>query len=539
LSGRAQKDTIMPIDKDKRIPPDVLILISEEAARHYKMIPLALSGNVLDIGLVDPDDVKAQEALNFLASRNGLVAQVFKISEDEWSGLVKQYAGLGEEVGEALEGLRRELAQEGEKVGLPETLKGRKEQEAPIIRMVETILKHGIESKASDIHIEPTMNKLRVRFRLDGTLQTVVVLPVEITPAIVSRIKILSNLQIDETRRPQDGRFTTKIGEKEVDLRVAVLPTARGEKVALRILDPTIGLKTLPELGIIGRNLEVIEKGIRKPFGMILMTGPTGSGKSTTIYGILQILNTEGVNIVSLEDPVEYWIDGVNQSQIRPELGYTFANGLRQILRQDPNIIVVGEMRDSETAGLAVQSALTGHLVLSTLHTNDAIGVIPRLIDMGVEPFLLPSALNVALAQRLVKRLCPDCKKEIEPPEKIKKVILDIIESMPERSRPKIFAKGEPASGGKKEGLKIYKAQGCPKCGNRGTKGRIAVFEILEMTPQLEQIAISEPTESKILAESQRQGMTTMLQDGIAKVLEGIIGFEELIQVVSISEELK
>jgi type IV pilus assembly protein PilB len=225
--------------------------------------------------------------------------------------------------------------------------------------MVETILKHGIEYRASDIHIEPLMKKLRVRFRLDGVLQTVVILPVEITPAIVSRVKILSNLQIDETRRPQDGRFTTKVGEKEVDLRVAVLPTARGEKVTMRILDPAIGLKTLPELGIVGRNLEVIERGIKKPFGMILMTGPTGSGKSTTIYGILQILNTENVNIVSLEDPVEYYVDGVNQSQIRPELGYTFASGLRQILRQDPNIIVVGEMRDSETAGLAVQSALT------------------------------------------------------------------------------------------------------------------------------------------------------------------------------------
>jgi len=517
----------MPIDKDKRILPDVLILIPEDAARHYKMVPLALSGNVLDVGLVNPDDVKAQEALNFLASRNGLMAQVFKISEDEWLKLMEQYAGLGEEVGEALEGLRRELAQEREKVGLSEALKGKKEQEAPIIRMMETILKHGIESKASDIHIEPTMNKLRVRFRLDGTLQTVVVLPVEIAPAIVARIKILSNLQIDETRRPQDGRFTAKVGEKEVDLRVAILPTARGEKAALRILDPTIGLRTLPDLGITGRNLGVVERGIKKPFGMILMTGPTGSGKSTTIYGILQILNTEAVNIVSLEDPVEYYIDGVNQSQIRPELGYTFATGLRQILRQDPNIIVVGEMRDSETAGLAVQSALTGHLVLSTLHTNDAIGVIPRLIDMGVEPFLLPSALNVALAQRLVKRLCLDCKKEVEPSEAAKKLILKTIESMPEEARPKI----------KKEGLKIYKAQGCPKCGNKGTKGRIAVFEILEMTPQLEHIIISEPSESKILTESQRQGMTTMLQDGITKVLEGIIGFEELIQVVNVEKQ--
>lgn len=516
------------IDKDKKIPPDVLILISEEAARYYKMIPLLLAGNVLDVGLVNPDDVKAQEALNFLASRNGLVAQVFKITEDDWSSLIKQYAGLGEEVGEALEGLRKELAEEKEKISLLETT-AQKDQTAPIIRMVEAILRHGIESRASDIHIEPTMKKLRVRYRLDGSLVTVVVLPVEISPSVIARIKILSNLQIDETRRPQDGRFTTKLGEKDIDFRVAVLPTSRGEKVALRILDPTIGLKTLPELGIVGRNLEVIERGIKKPFGMILMTGPTGSGKSTTIYGILQILNTDNVNIVSLEDPVEYYIDGVNQSQIRPELGYTFATGLRQILRQDPNIIVVGEMRDSETAMLAVQSALTGHLVLSTLHTNDAIGVIPRLIDMGVEPFLLPSALSVVLAQRLVKKLCPDCKKEIEPPEAVKKIILNSINSMPEINRSKI----------KNDNIKIYKPQGCNKCNNKGTKGRIAVFEVLEMTPELEEIIISGPTESKILAEAKRQGMIKMFEDGVLKVLDGTIGFEELIRVVSSNGESK
>lgn len=518
----------MNIDKDKKIPPDVLILISEEAARYYKMIPLSLTGNVLDVGLVDPNDVKAQEALNFLASRNGLVTQVFKITEDDWSSLIKQYAGLGEEVGEALEGLRKELAEEKEKISLLETT-SQKDQTAPIIRMVETILRHGIESRASDIHIEPTMKKLRVRYRLDGSLQTVVVLPVEISPSVIARIKILSNLQIDETRRPQDGRFTTKLGEKDIDFRVAILPTSRGEKVALRILDPTAGLKTLPELGIVGRNLEVIERGIKKPFGMILMTGPTGSGKSTTIYGILQILNTDNVNIVSLEDPVEYYIDGVNQSQIRPELGYTFATGLRQILRQDPNIIVVGEMRDSETAMLAVQSALTGHLVLSTLHTNDAIGVIPRLVDMGVEPFLLPSALSVVLAQRLVKKLCPDCKQDLEPPDAVKKIILDSINSMPEISRPKI----------KTDNIKIYKPQGCAKCNNKGTKGRIAVFEVLEMTPQLEEIIITGPTESKILAEAKRQGMIKMFEDGILKVLDGIIGFEELIRVVSSNGEPK
>ena len=516
----------MPIDKDKKISPDVLILISEDVAKYYKMIPFSLSDNVLDVGLVNPDDVKAQEALNFLASRNGIVARVFKISEDDWLVLMKQYTGLGEEVGEALEGLRKELAIEKEKIPPLEVSKTHKDQLAPIVRMVDTILKHGIESRASDIHIEPTLKKLRVRFRLDGTLQTVVVLPVEITSAIVARVKILSNLQIDETRRPQDGRFTTKLGEKDIDFRVAVLPTVRGEKITIRILDPAVGLKTLPELGIVGRNLEVVERGIKKPFGMILMTGPTGSGKSTTIYGILQILNTDMVNIVSLEDPVEYYVDGVNQSQIRPELGYNFSSGLRQILRQDPNIIVVGEIRDGETAGLAVQSALTGHLVLSTLHTNNAIGVIPRLVDMGVQPFLLPSALNVALAQRLVKRLCSDCKKEVEPSEPVKKIILDTINSIQEVNRPKILAK-----------FKIYKPQGCPKCSNKGTKGRIAIFEILEMTPQLEEIIISEPTESKILSEAKRQNMITMFQDGILKVLDGIIGFEELTQVVGVNAE--
>lgn len=509
------------IDKEQKISPDVLVLIPEEAARYYKIIPLSISGNVLDIGLVNPDDVKAQEALGFLASRNGLLARVFKISEEDWLILIKQYAGIKEEVGEALEGLRKELAEE--KIALPEASRSNKEEMAPIIRMVETILKHGIESKASDIHIEPTMKKLRVRFRLDGTLQTVVVLPVEIAMAITARIKILSNLQIDETRRPQDGRFTTKLGEKNIDFRVAVLPTARGEKVALRILDPTIGLRTLPELGIIGRNLDVVERGIKKPFGMILMTGPTGSGKSTTIYGILQILNTDSVNIVSLEDPVEYYVDGVNQSQIRPELDYTFASGLRQILRQDPNIIVVGEIRDNETASLAVQSALTGHLVLSTLHTNNAVGVIPRLIDMGVPPFLLPSSLSVALAQRLVKRLCLDCRKEFKAPEPIKKIILKTVQDMPEELRPKIS-----------DEIKIYKSHGCSKCGQKGTRGRIAVFEILEMTPQLGEIVISEPNESKILAEAKRQGMITMFQDGILKVLDGIISFEEFAQTVSI-----
>jgi len=259
--------------------------------------------------------------------------------------------------------------------------------------------------------LEPTREKLRVRFRIDGNLSTNLYLPLAIHQAIISRIKIMANLKIDETRMPQDGRFFSLIDEKEIDFRVSTFPTALGEKVAIRILDPTVGLKTVAELGLEGTNLKILEEEIQKPYGMVLITGPTGSGKTTTLYAILQVLNTDKVNIVSLEDPVEYTIEGINQSQVLPEIGYTFARGLRQIVRQDPDIIMVGEIRDTETAELAVQSALTGHLVLSTLHTNNALGVIPRLIDLGVEKFLIPSALNLMMAQRLARRLCPDCKE--------------------------------------------------------------------------------------------------------------------------------
>lgn len=510
----------------EKIPSDVLILIPEDSAQFYKMVPLELAGRVLSVGMVDPDDLRAQEALNFLTSQLGFVAKVFKISEAQWQKAMDQYKGIRREVSQALEELEKVVTEE-ELLTSGGPAAPEDEFEAPIIRVVTSIVKNAVDSRASDIHIEPSFEKLRVRYRIDGVLATILTLPLAVHNAIISRVKILSNLRIDERRIPQDGRFRSRLGNKEIDFRVAVFPTTAGEKVTLRILDTSTGVKTLPELGITGRNFKVINEAIHKPFGMIFITGPTGSGKSTTIYSVLQILNTDAVNIVTLEDPVEYYIAGVNQSQIRPEIGYTFGSGLRQILRQDPNVIVVGEVRDNETATLAIHAALTGHVMLSTLHTNDAIGGLPRLIDLGVEPFLLPSSLNLLVAQRLVKRLCPDCKKETAASESAKKIIIDTIESLPPEIKKDVKIK---------EPIKIFEPQGCVLCNNKGTKGRVGIFEMFAMTPELAKITSEGVTEEKLQAEAKRQNMVTMLQDGILKVLEGTIGLEELVQVVNIND---
>ena len=320
------------------------------------------------------------------------------------------------------------------------------------------------------------------------------------------------------------GYLTNKMVSeiRDIDFRISTFPTTLGEKVAIRVLDPRVGLKKFKELGVSGRNFEVVKAAIEKPYGMILSTGPTGCGKTTTLYSLLQILNREGVNIVTLEDPVEYFIEGINQSQIRPEIGYDFSRGLRQIVRQDPDIVMVGEIRDQETAALATHAALTGHIVLSTLHTNNALGVIARLIDLGVQPFLLPPALSIAIAQRLVRKLCQNCKKKIKPKREIRDLILKEIDNVPEKVKKEIKIK---------EPLTIFEPVGCRDCHNTGFSGRIALFEILEMTPQLAEIILKEPSEAKILEEAKRQGMLTMKQDGILKVLDGVTTIEEVIRV--------
>lgn len=510
----------------KEIPVEVLKEIPEEAAAFYRFIPLARRENVLEIGMIDPGDLKAKEALRFITRQSSLETKLFIISPTDFKNVLKQYRTLRGEVKKALE----ELAQELEAEERIKPLKGKADEiakqivaEAPITKIVAVILRHAIEGRASDIHIEPTEDKVKVRFRVDGVLYTGLLLPKEIQAAIVSRIKILSDLKIDETRIPQDGRFHTVVTGQKIDFRVSTFPTVGGEKTVLRVLDPTTGLRSFSELGIQGYNLDILEDAIKQPFGMILLTGPTGSGKTTTLYAILNELNKEGINIVSLEDPVEYYIQGINQSQIKPEIDYTFASGLRHILRQDPDIIMVGEIRDKETAGLAIHAALTGHILLSTLHTNNALGVIPRLVDMGIGSFLLPTSLNLAIAQRLVRRLCEKCKKEIIAPPGVIKIIEEEMTELSPTQR-----KGFPLE----KPLKIYRPVGCKFCGNKGTKNRIALYEMLMMTPQLEEIINKELTETRIKEEAQRQGMISMRQDGISKVLQGIISFEEMLRVV-------
>jgi len=395
-------------------------------------------------------------------------------------------------------------------------------EKAPISKIVSVMLRHAVDGGASDIHIEPVAESLKIRYRMLGTLYSSLNLPLKVHPAVVARIKILSELKIDETRVPQDGRFSAKVGGRRIDFRVSTFPTADGEKVVIRILDPTEGIKDFEELGLVGRNFKVVESAIKKPYGMILVTGPTGSGKTTTLYSILRVLNKESVNITTLEDPIEYHIEGINQSQVKPGIGYTFATGLRHIMRQDPDIIMVGEIRDEETASLAVHSALTGHLVLSTLHTNDALGVIPRLVDMGIEPFLIPSSLNIALAQRLVRTLCPDCRKKVKASEKTKDLIVKEFNQIPQEMR-KGLKVADP--------LYVYKAQGCKKCDNTGFVDRIGIFEALGMTTGLKELILKTLSSEAIRKEAEKHGRISMRQDGILKVLKGQTTIEEVLRV--------
>lgn len=507
----------------EEVPLETLELIPEETARYYQMIPLSKKDKLLEVGMVYPEDLKSQEALKFLSRQGKFNYKVFLITPTTLNNLSKQYRTLKGEVGMALEELRTELKEEKFKPR-PKTAAEfeRIAEEAPITKIVAVILRHAVDGLASDIHIEPTQTKLRVRFRLLGALYPSIFLPLRIHPSIVARIKILSNLRIDETRLPQDGRFSIKVNGKSIDFRVSTFPTTLGEKVAIRVLDPQVGLKSFKELGLESRNLKVLKEGISKPYGLILAVGPTGCGKTTTLYAILQLLNKEGVNIITLEDPVEYFIEGVNQSQIRPEIGYDFPIGLRHILRQDPDIVMVGEIRDEETASLVTHAALTGHIVLSTLHTSNVVGVIPRLIDMEVKSYLIPPTLQLAVAQRLIRRLCDNCKKKIKPKPEIRDLILKDINNLSPAVKknlkiPKTFT--------------IFASQGCQKCSNTGFSGRIAIFEILLMTDNLANIILKEPSEANIVKEAERQGMITMKQDGILKVLNGATTIEEVLRV--------
>jgi type IV pilus assembly protein PilB len=507
----------------QEIPAEILDLIPEDSAEYYRMIPIKKKDHTIEVGMVYPEDLKAQEALKFLARQQNFSYQVFLITLSNFKEIFRKYKSLRKEVKTALEDLERQLQVKKIEEISPATAEEitKRVIEAPISKMVAVILRHAVEGRASDIHIEPLKDKTRVRFRLDGVLHSSLFLPQKIHPSVVARIKIISNLKIDETRIPQDGRFSIVMDDQNIDFRVSTFPTMFGEKVVMRVLNPTQRLGTFESLGLEGNALEAIKEAIKRPYGMILATGPTGCGKTTTLYVVLETLNKEGVNIVTLEDPVEYYIEGINQSQVKPEIEYTFANGLRHVLRQDPDVIMVGEIRDTETAELATHAALTGHIVLSTLHTNNALGVIPRLIDLGVKSFLIPSTLNVALAQRLVRRICPHCKKEIKPERKIREMILEEVMNMPTSVKTKYSLRSD---------FSIWQGEGCAECGGTGYSGRVGIFEALKMTRELGKVILSQPSEERIAKEAKKQGMLTIRQDGILKVLKGVTTIEEVIR---------
>jgi len=513
--------------KKEIVPKEILYIIPEPLARKHNIVAFRKKGNELEVAMLDPEDL---QTIEFIKKKTGLkilprltnkesiknvLTQYQKTLEAEFSELIKKE---GEKISPIIEKEKEETKEELEKAA----------EQLPIVRITDAILKHAILQHASDIHIEPLEKETLIRYRIDGILHDAMILPKKVHSGIVARIKVLSNLKLDEHRLPQDGRFRIETSEYKISFRVSILPVYGGEKIVMRLLPEQAKGFTLEGLGLWGRDLEIIHKNIKRPHGMILVTGPTGSGKTTTLYTILDILNTPEVNISTIEDPIEYRMPRINQTQVRPKIGLTFANGLRALVRQDPDIIMVGEIRDNETASLAVNAALTGHLVLSTLHTNSAAGAFPRLIDMKVEPFLIASCVNVVIAQRLVRRLCPDIKEKYNlKPHEIKRfkkeVDLDKI--------LKILKKEKFVSD--KDSLKTInfyhpgKSKECPD----GYKGRIGIFEVLEVTKEIKDLITQLKDSDEIEKQARKQGMLKMIEDGFVKAAQGITSIEEVLRV--------
>jgi type IV pilus assembly protein PilB len=514
------------------ISEEALNTIPLEVAENYRLACFSKAGNNIKIGLTDPYNSQAIEAVNFLVKEQGLKVEYYLISVDNLRKIFNQYKDLEKEVSTALETKDRETKKRRQTVEISEDEPTLQEgaETAPVVRIVSVIIRHAVEEKASDIHIEPMQKQTRVRYRIDGLLRTSLILPKSIHASIVGRIKVLAKLKLDETRIPQDGRIRLPVNKKEIDFRISIMPLMGEEKVVMRILDLGKGIPKLEKLGYSHKALKTIKRNIRKTFGLFLVTGPTGSGKSTTLASVLEMLNKEDVNIATLEDPVEYYIKGANQSQIRPGIKYNFANGLRSLLRQDPDIIMVGEIRDDETAELSINAGLTGHFVLSTLHTNNAIDIVPRLIDMNVEPYLLGSTLNTVVGQRLVRKVCPNCKKKM----KIAPDLLAEIKTELEKIPTKILSerlKGIKSVSDVNESS-FYEGSGCPHCRGTGYKGRIAIVEIMDITDAIKEIIMDS---SKILYEKdvvEDQGFVTMKQDGIIKALQEITTIQEVLRVI-------
>ncbi|MBU1202879.1 GspE/PulE family protein [Patescibacteria group bacterium] len=505
----------------RNIDSEVLNILPQDLSENYRLVIFNKEGNNIDAGLVDPTNFKAFEALNFLSRKQKYKVKYYIITEDSYRAAAKQYETLGEEVGEALDTAEAIFAPKEGDLDLEGEV-GDVVKSAPVSKIVSVVLRHAIEGRASDIHIEPVNNQSKVRYRIDGVLHTTIVLPIYVHAALISRIKVMANLKIDETRIPQDGRIRMKIHNKEIDFRISTIPLMGQEKVVMRILETPDKAPTFNDLGFMGLQLKVIEQNIHKPNGLFLLTGPTGSGKSTTLFAALSFLNKEDINISTLEDPVEYYIPGVNQSQIRPEVNFTFATGLRALLRQDPDIIMVGEIRDNDTAELAIHAGLTGHSVLTTLHTNSATGAIPRLFDMKVEPFLLASTLNAVIAQRLVRKICPKCREEETLPPDIVEMAQGHLNNIPKEA---IYGDIDISQ------LKFYRGKGCPHCGQTGYKGRLAIVEAINITRDLKDIVAKGYARADADAELERQHFITMEQDGILKVLLGLTTMEEVMRV--------
>ncbi len=512
---------------EKELAEEVLHIIPLDVANNYKIVCFDRVKRTICVGLTDPNNYKAIEAVEFLAKRQSLKVKYFLISLASFHHAIGQYKNLSKEISSALETRAQKTEEE-------EARRKEKEGEAPsevvksapVAKIVSVIMRHAVEGRASDIHIEPLFRETRVRYRIDGILHTSLTLPRSIHNAIVARIKVLANLKLDETRVPQDGRIREIINGKEIDFRVSILPLLDSEKVVMRIFDLSRGAPKLEELGFMGVNLEAILENIKKPFGLILVTGPTGSGKSTTLFSMVNMINKEGINISTIEDPIEYHIPGANQSQVRPEVGYTFASGLRSLLRQDPDVIMVGEIRDQETAELAIHAGLTGHFVLSTLHTNDAIGAIPRLLDMGVEAFLLGSTLNAVIAQRLARKICENCKEKVELPAEVKEEAKKALANTP-RDYIKKFVKDFDENN-----LQFYRGKGCPRCGSTGYSGRIAVAEVLDINDKLREMIIKHGKSITEREVRQTQTFISMYEDGLIKALMGLTSLEEVMRVV-------
>jgi len=509
------------------VSPEVLKIIPEPIARSHNIVAFRKKGQDLEVAMLDPEDLRTIEfikkttdlrilpRLSNPQSIKNVLRQYQKTLEAEFGEIIKKEAGVIKPTKE------EEIVEE--KAELQKMA-----EELPIIRIVDTLLKHAILERASDIHIEPTEKEVLVRYRIDGILRDAMTLPKIAASGIVARVKVLSNLKLDEHRLPQDGRFKVETEDYRYSIRVSVLPVFNGEKIVLRLLPETAKAFTLEQLGLRGEALERVQENLRKPVGMILVTGPTGCGKTTTLYSMMEILNSPGVNISTIEDPIEYRMPRINQTQVNPKIGLTFATGLRSLVRQDPDIIMVGEIRDNETAGLAINSALTGHLVLSTLHTNSASGAIPRLLDMKAEPFLISSTLNCILAQRLVRKLCPEKEKyflkESELENLAKYCNLDkILKILKEE---KIVSKKTSW-----KNIPFYRPKKSEEC-LEGYKGRIGIFEVLPVTETIKELIVKEATSDEIQAQAQKEGMRTMLEDGFVKTAQGITSIEEVLRVI-------